>query len=67
MINRLINGEINDPKLNTCRVQILYDGFEDYIYVAVVDMSQSGISEDAGRIFLRSVARHNNMRKGYFL
>ena len=42
MINKLLDGVISDPLLYTPHIQVLYDGFEDYIYVAVVDVSRSG-------------------------
>ena len=41
IIIKLLNGIINDPLLYTPHVQILYEGFDDYLYVAVVDMKQN--------------------------
>ena len=60
MINQLINGEIDDPKLNTAHIQILYDGFEDYIYVAVIDTSQSSFTQGDSRVFFRDLIEKNH-------
>ena len=45
-INKLINQEIDDPRLYTGHVQILYAGFESYLYVAVVDVSRNDVFRD---------------------
>ena len=39
LLNRVIN--INDPKIYAAQVQILYNGFEDYLYAAVVDITHN--------------------------
>ena len=40
IINNLLDGVIRDPLLYTPHVQILYEGFDDYLYIAVVDVPQ---------------------------
>ena len=43
IIVKLLDGVINDPLIYTAHVQILLDGFEDYLYIAVVDITQNDI------------------------
>ena len=45
IINKLLDGVINEPMIYTPHVQILYDGLEDYLYVAVVDVTHSDIHQ----------------------
>ena len=47
IIVKLLDREINDPMIYTPHVQILYDGFDDYLYAAVVDVSQNAGGRDA--------------------
>ena len=44
VIIKLLDGIIKDPLLYTGHMQIFYDGFEDYLYIAVIDISQCDIS-----------------------
>ena len=46
MIKRLLDGVIKDPSVYTPHVQVLYDGFEDYLHVAVVDVSRNDIQQN---------------------
>ncbi|MCL2156063.1 MAG: hypothetical protein FWH53_10390, partial [Leptospirales bacterium] len=41
IIIKLLDGIIKEPTIYTGHVQILYDGFDDYLYVAVVDIKQN--------------------------
>ena len=43
LINMLLDGTIKDVSIYTPHVQILYDGFKDYLFVAVIDISKSRI------------------------
>ncbi|MCL2121787.1 MAG: hypothetical protein FWH28_06000 [Clostridiales bacterium] len=36
IINNLLDGVIRDPLIYTPHVQIIYEGFDDYLYIAVV-------------------------------
>ena len=47
IINKLLEGVIKDPKFYTPQIQVLYDGFCDYLYLAVVDVTQSGKQQDS--------------------
>ena len=42
IINKLLDRIITDPRIYTGHVQILYDNFEDYLYLAVVDTGRAG-------------------------
>ena len=46
-IIKLLDGVIKNPLFYTAHVQILYDGFEDYLNVAVVDVSYNKAHEDS--------------------
>ena len=46
IINKLLNRQIDDPWVYTAHVQILYAGFEDYLYLAVVDVRQNDTFRD---------------------
>jgi len=46
LIKKLLDHQINDPMIYTAHVQILYDGFEDYLYLAAVGLLQSDTSHD---------------------
>jgi len=41
IIKKILDQEITDPARYAAHVQILYDGFEDYLYLAVVDVQNS--------------------------
>ena len=43
IIVRLLDGIIKDPIIYSPHVQILYDGFDDYLFVAVVDIAQNNL------------------------
>ena len=43
LINKLLDKVINEPKIFAAQVQILYEGFDDYLYAVVVDVMQSSI------------------------
>ena len=45
IINNLLNRIFDDPKIYTAHIQILYDGFEDYLHLAVVDVGQNDIHQ----------------------
>ena len=45
-LRKLLEKVINEPEIYTSHVQILYDGFEDYLYVAVVDLSLCNVAND---------------------
>ena len=40
-IVKILNGEIKDTRLYSPHIQILYDGFESYLYVAAITVKQS--------------------------
>jgi len=42
----ILDGVIKDSPLYAPSIQILYDGFKDYLYVAVVDTTQNNIRQD---------------------
>ena len=42
IIIKLLDGIIKDPAIYTPHIQILLEGFADYLYVAVVDVMNSG-------------------------
>jgi len=44
IIIMLLDGIIKEPRIYTPHMQIFYDGFMDYLYVAVIDISQCDIS-----------------------
>ena len=46
IIIKLLDRVIRDPQIYTPHVQIFYEGFEDYLYVAVVDAMQNDTSQD---------------------
>jgi len=46
IINKLLDGVITDPLIYTPHVQILYDGLDDYLYVAVVDVTQNDVYQN---------------------
>ena len=48
-INKLLDRTIKDPIINNPHVQILYDDFNDYIYVAVVSVERKNILENVHR------------------
>jgi hypothetical protein len=43
IIDNLLDGIFGDPKVYTAHIQILYDGFEDYLRLAVIDVGQNDI------------------------
>ncbi|MCL2058021.1 MAG: hypothetical protein FWH01_03035 [Oscillospiraceae bacterium] len=43
MIISLLDGLITERAIYTPHVQILYDGFEDYLYLAVISVSESNL------------------------
>ena len=45
IINKLLDRLIGDPKIYTPHVQILYDGFADYLYLAVAGATQSNVRQ----------------------
>ena len=46
LMNMLISQQINDPRVYNAHVQILYAGFESFLYLAVVDVSQNDAFRD---------------------
>ena len=46
IIKKILDRQITDNGLYTGHVQILYDGFEDYLYLAVVDVLQNDMNRD---------------------
>ena len=46
IITRILNHDIIDTRIYTGHVQILYDGFEDYLYLAVVDVMRNDKNRD---------------------
>ena len=64
IIIKLLDGIINDPLVYTPHVQIIYDGFEDYLFVAVVDVSRAhGIQTDTAP--QTALAQETAFKKGY--
>ena len=51
MIRDLLDGRIRDPLIHAPHVQILYEGFNDYLYVAVVSLPQGGNPQDTRKQF----------------
>ena len=45
-INLLLDGAVKNPLLYNPQAQILYDDFEDYLYVAVVSLERKNILEN---------------------
>ena len=45
IINNLLERIFDDPKVYTAHIQILYDGFEDYLFLAVIDVGQNDINQ----------------------
>lgn len=45
LIKKLLEQSIEDTRFFTGYVQILYDGFDDYLYLAVVDVLENDISQ----------------------
>ena len=43
ILRKILDGEFSDTMMYTPHVQILYDGFADYLYLAVVDLSKSSV------------------------
>ena len=43
---KILDGEIKDTRLYAPHVQVLYDGFESFLHLAVVDIGQSGARAD---------------------
>ena len=43
IINKLLDRIITDPKIYTPHVQILYDNFTDYLYIAAAGIAQNNI------------------------
>ncbi|MCL2066688.1 MAG: hypothetical protein FWG99_04410, partial [Treponema sp.] len=48
-INLLLDGTVKNPLLYNPHAQILYGGFEDYLYVAVVSVERNNILENVHR------------------
>ncbi|MCL2066690.1 MAG: hypothetical protein FWG99_04420 [Treponema sp.] len=48
-INLLLDGTVKNPLLYNPHAQILYSGFEDYLYVAVVSVERNNILENVHR------------------
>jgi len=46
IIKKILDHQISDNGIYTGHVQILYNGFEDYLYLAVVDVMQNGMNRD---------------------
>ena len=42
LIGKVLDGEITDAKVYSAHIQILYDGFRSYLYLAVVDVGENG-------------------------
>ena len=55
-ICKLLDGIIKEPVIYTPHIQILYNGFEDYLYVAVVDASRYDAGGDK-LAFLKSALK----------
>jgi hypothetical protein len=53
VITKLLNREINDPKLYIAHMQILFDGFDGHINVAVIDINQSDVKDSVERAHLQ--------------
>ena len=48
-INLLLDGTVKNPLLYNPQAQVLYNDFEDYLYVAVVYLEQNYVLEDVHR------------------
>ena len=46
IIIKLLDRVINEPSIYTSHVQIFHEGFEDYLYVAVVDITQNDLKTE---------------------
>ena len=57
-INKLLNREIKNPLLYNPQAQILYNGFKDYLYVAVVSVPQKNITD---KVHLNRLAYFKSM------
>ena len=63
MINRLLDRNIRNPLVYTPHLQILYDGFDDYLYVAVVDVSRNDIRQNGLEYFKQLLMTRNRSYK----
>ena len=45
-LRKLLDGTINEPEVYTSQLKILYNGFDDYLYLAVVDLSQCNAGDN---------------------
>ena len=45
-INKLLSGTVKDPLLYNPQAQILYNGFKDYLYAAVVSIPRNNIQDN---------------------
>ena len=48
-INQLLDGAVKNPLLYNPQAQVLYDNFDDYLYVAVVSVEQYDILDNVHR------------------
>ena len=64
MINRLLDRNIRNPLVYTPHLQILYDGFDDYLYVAVVDVSRN-VSRQNGLEYFKQLLMAKNRSYKY--
>jgi len=55
IIVKLLDQAFNIPIIYTGYVQIILEGFEDYLYVAVVDITQSGIQQNKSEFFKKLI------------
>ena len=63
MIKRLLDQAITNPSVYTPHIQVLYDGFEDYLHVAVVDVSRSNIRQNRLEYLKKSLMSRNRSYK----
>ena len=63
MITRLLDRNIRNPLVYTPHIQILYDGFDDYLYLAVVDASQNDNCQNRLEYFKQLLMTKNRSYK----
>ena len=64
IIVKLLEKYIKNPTIYNPHVQIFCDGFEDYLYVAVVDITQSNLG--TGNDHQTNLAYHKNLLEGQY-
>ena len=65
MISKLLDGAITDLLIYTPQIQVLYDGFDDYLYAAVVDVTQSDAQQNNKLEFFKKLLENKHPTRKY--